>query len=192
MTFWCKDKRYLAGKNQTISTKILLQWPIMNHTFHTASHRNETKLPQWQAMAQYCFSHHSQPCQDTSCYVAHRMWISRHFLAMFHQSLPEVESVSQDELPADAKQSTEEWRLCQIRPGRKAALELWCLHLQVLRVEKKLLHLMSLMETVWVYLQSGISVFPSWWGDSCQIQQCLLLILYCNIPCVLISVTQIY
>jgi hypothetical protein len=52
--------------------------------------------------------------------------------------------------------------------------------------------LMSLMETVWLYLQSGISLFPCRWGASCQIQQCLLLILYCSSPCVLISFTQIY
>jgi hypothetical protein len=55
-----------------------------------------------------------------------------------------------------------------------------------------LLHLMSLMESVWVYLQFGISLFLCWWGTSCQIQQYLLLIFYFKIPHVLMSVTQIY
>jgi len=90
----------------------------MKQSFHTDKHSSV------HIMAQYCFSHHSQPCQDTSCYEVPRMLISCHFLAMFHQFLAEVEPVPQDELPADGKQSTEEWRLCQIRPGRRAALEL--------------------------------------------------------------------
>jgi len=189
-----KSNRYLAGKNQTISGKksAPMAIPFTWHHLEMKQSFHSDKQSSVHIMAQYCFSHHSKPCQDTSCYEAPHMWISRHFLAMFHQFLPEVEPVPRDELPPDGKQNTEEWRLSQIRPGRRAALELWCRHHQVLRVEEKLLHLMSLMEIVWVYLQSGIPLFPCWWGDSCQIQQYLLLILYCSIPCVLISVTQIY
>ena len=136
-----KVERHLAGTKQTVSNKTCskgLSWTI-SFTRHNTEMKQSFQSDRPSSVhitAQYCFSHRSQPCQDTSCYEVPHMWISCHFLAMFLQFLPGVESVHQDEQPADVRQSTEEWRLCQIQPGRRAALELWCLHLQFLMVEK--------------------------------------------------------